>query len=83
MNSDHSTSSDATYITNSDYLTSLNFLIPSDMSLVSSTIPKVQTGFFSLAHCTSIAIARDIVDGDHNIIHAYNSTIRHNIHNKQ
>ncbi|KHG09501.1 hypothetical protein F383_15529 [Gossypium arboreum] len=34
----------------------------------------VQTGFFSLAHCTSIALARDVVDNDHNIIHAYNST---------
>ncbi|KHG09684.1 hypothetical protein F383_15660 [Gossypium arboreum] len=35
MNSDHSTSSDATYITNLDHSTSSNFLIPSDMSLIS------------------------------------------------
>ncbi|KHG06600.1 Auxin response factor 24 [Gossypium arboreum] len=35
MNSDHSTSSDAIYITNPDHSMSSNFLIPSDMSLVS------------------------------------------------
>ncbi|KHG04774.1 hypothetical protein F383_28548 [Gossypium arboreum] len=35
MNSDHSTSSDATYITNPDHSTSSDFLIPSDMPLVS------------------------------------------------
>ncbi|KHG15585.1 hypothetical protein F383_23722 [Gossypium arboreum] len=35
MNSDHSMSSDAIYITNPDNSTSSNFLIPSDMSLVS------------------------------------------------
>ncbi|KHG12200.1 hypothetical protein F383_19113 [Gossypium arboreum] len=34
-NPDHSMSSDATYITNSDHLLSSDFLIPSDMSLVS------------------------------------------------
>ncbi|KHG27856.1 DNA replication licensing factor MCM4 [Gossypium arboreum] len=83
MNSDHSTSLEATYITNLDHSTSSDFLIPSGMSLVSQTIPKVQTGFFSLAPCTSIALTRDVVDNDHNIIHAYNSTIRHSIHNKQ
>ncbi|KHG06020.1 Flagellar flhE [Gossypium arboreum] len=35
MNSDHSTSSDATYVANLDHSTSSDFLIPSDMSLVS------------------------------------------------
>ncbi|KHG15041.1 Envelope glycoprotein H [Gossypium arboreum] len=35
MNSDHSVSSDAIYITNLDHSTSSEFLIPSDMSLVS------------------------------------------------
>ncbi|KHG22687.1 hypothetical protein F383_29204 [Gossypium arboreum] len=35
MNSDHSTSSDTTYITNSNHSMSSDFLIPSDMSLVS------------------------------------------------
>ncbi|KHG20224.1 hypothetical protein F383_25500 [Gossypium arboreum] len=35
MNSDQSTSSDATYITNSDHSMSSDFLIPSGMSLVS------------------------------------------------
>ncbi|KHG16407.1 hypothetical protein F383_20909 [Gossypium arboreum] len=35
MNSDHSMSSDATYITNPDHSMSSDFLIPSDMSLVS------------------------------------------------
>ncbi|KHG13049.1 polyprotein [Gossypium arboreum] len=35
MNSDHSTRSGATYITNPDHSTSLDFLNPSDMSLLS------------------------------------------------
>ncbi|KHG06534.1 Non-structural polyprotein 1AB [Gossypium arboreum] len=35
MNSDHSTSLDTTYITNPNHSTSSDFLIPSDMSLVS------------------------------------------------
>ncbi|KHF97658.1 hypothetical protein F383_34777 [Gossypium arboreum] len=35
MNSDHSTSSNATYITNLNHSMSSNFLIPSDMSLIS------------------------------------------------
>ncbi|KHG04927.1 Aspartate--tRNA ligase [Gossypium arboreum] len=35
LNSDHSMSLDATYITNLNHSTSSDFLIPSDMSLVS------------------------------------------------
>ncbi|KHG16104.1 hypothetical protein F383_09942 [Gossypium arboreum] len=35
MNSEHSMSSDATYITNPNHSMSSNFLIPSDMSLES------------------------------------------------
>ncbi|KHG19205.1 Protein Shroom3 [Gossypium arboreum] len=54
MNSDHSTSSDATYITNPDHSTSSDFLILSDMSLVSSTIPKVQTGFFDTTFLSNL-----------------------------